>query len=400
MQKKIIVVATAAALSLPAMALADTANVTVYGVANLSADYIRTGDATTPVPPATTAAKSASKLVVSSNQSRLGFKGTEDLGDGMSAVWQIESLIAMDNAGGSLGFGRNTFAGLKSDAAGTILLGRYDTPYQMATRKLDVFMDGLADSRGLMGGGAAAGGGFAASSIPFDGRQPDSIMYLSPTWGGFNFAFSRINTTETRVAAGSAESSIKSLSGMFTSGPIYASLAYETHDVHPALVGTSTASTKEKSVKAGFGFTQEAFLVNVVAEKSSDDFGNINAFNAFTNPCGIQPNGLGGPGNCLGHTSIYVGAKFNVGNGAIKAAYAKAGKLGDQQRTGARQASVGYDHNLSKRTIAYAQYTKVSNDDLARYGLAGNSSGGGAANTTSGFGADPSAISLGVRHAF
>lgn len=93
---------------------------------------------------------------VSSNTSRLGLKGSEDLGDGLSAIWQIEQQVNIDDTTCAGGTGtlatRNSFGGLKSDSMGTVLLGRHDTPYKIATRKLDVFADNLADSRALTGG--------------------------------------------------------------------------------------------------------------------------------------------------------------------------------------------------------------------------------------------------------
>ena len=97
MQKKIIALAIAAAISAPAFA--DTSNVTVYGVADVSYDSINTGTSgnagKTGVLGAATAAniQGARSNRVSSNSSRLGVKGSEDLGDGLTAVWQIESLI-------------------------------------------------------------------------------------------------------------------------------------------------------------------------------------------------------------------------------------------------------------------------------------------------------------------
>ena len=362
--------AIAAALSVPAVALAETANVTLYGVLNMSADYVTTGDPTNAA-----AAKGVSKLVVSSNQSRLGFKGAEDLGGGLSAIWQIESLIGMDNAGGSLGFGRNTFAGLKSDSMGSVMLGRHDTPYFMATRRLDVFADGIADSRSMTGTGDATSG------TAFEGRQPDSIVYISPVFSGFTGAFSHANTQETRTAVGSAAGSINSLAGMYNAGPIFASLAYETHNVNSGTVGVG--ETSETATKLGFGYTQDAFSVGVFYETTSDDFGPAKADRS-------------------GHTAIYVGGKYNLASGAVKAAITQAGERGTgaaANNTDAQQISLGYDHNLSKRTIAYVSYTSISNGDAVNYGLAGASTGGGAA-TRNGNGADPSAISFGVRHAF
>ena len=165
MQKKIIALAIAAAISAPAFA--DTSNVTVYGVADVSYDSINTGTSggnagKTGVLGAATAAniQGARSNRVSSNSSRLGVKGSEDLGDGLTAVWQIESLINIGDAtgtsgsastGGAIG-NRNTFLGLSSATAGTVVLGRHDTPYKIATRAYDLFTDGIADNRSIMGG--------------------------------------------------------------------------------------------------------------------------------------------------------------------------------------------------------------------------------------------------------
>jgi len=143
MKKKLITLAVAstltAAVAVSAPAFADTSNVTVYGFANLSYDLTDNG------------AVSANK--VSSSQSRLGLKGSEDLGDGLSAVWQLEQGINIDNSGAGNGLAtRNSFLGLSSGTAGTVLLGRHDTPYKIASRGFDVFADTIADNRSLMGG--------------------------------------------------------------------------------------------------------------------------------------------------------------------------------------------------------------------------------------------------------
>lgn len=366
MQKKLIVMAIAATLSVPAVALADTANVTVYGVANLSADYISTGDAA-----AVGGAKGVSKLVVSSNSSRIGLKGTEDLGGGMSALWQVETLINFDNNAAAVG-SRNTYAGLKSETLGTVLLGRHDTPYFMASRRLDVFADGLADSRSMTGGVTGV-----SANTSFENRLADSLVYITPAFGGLTGAFSRVNTSETRVAQGTASSNIVSLAGMYTAGAIFGSLAYETH----AFKSAAGIDTKETGTKLAFGFTQDAFSLGLMYETTSDDLGAAKA-------------------DLFGHSTIYVSGKYNLASGAVKAAITQAGKLGNAVNTDASQISIGYDHNLSKRTIAYVSYTSISNGDAARYGLAAASSNGGQAATTSGNGADPSALSFGVRHQF
>lgn len=384
MQKKIIAAAIAVAFSAPAFA--DNSNVTLYGVANVSYDVVNTG--------ANTAGKAGVSVnKVSSNTSRLGLKGKEDLGDGLSAIWQIEQLIAIDNAGGTFGT-RNTFAGLSSNSAGTVLLGRHDTPYKISTRNLDVFADGIADNRSLLGGvsasatttaaNAAAGG--KSAGVAFDGRQPDVVAYISPTISGFTGAVGYVAGAEAAVA-GSIKGSAWSLAGWYNVAPFYVSLAHEIHNIGTTATGTAGAPTalaalaglKESATKLGFGYTLDAFTAGFAYERTSDNYGAAGA-------------------NFLGHNAYYLSGKYSFGSGAIKAAYSKTGNLGAATATGAKQISLGYDHSLSKRTTLYALYTKIANDAAVNYGLSTNSTGG--SNTQNGAGASPSAFSFGLKHAF
>jgi predicted porin len=425
MQKKIIALAVASALVAPA-AFADTSNVTVYGVANVSYDLVTTKNA---------AGNGVTTNKVSSNTSRIGLKGSEDLGDGLSAIWQVESLINIDNAGsptnagsaptaanggvvfapapalaGTLGQAnlpgapgnpgntignRNTFAGLSSATLGTVIMGRHDTPYNISTRKMDVFTDGLADNRSLMGGN----GGTAA--VAFDGRQPDVLAYISPSMGGFTGAIAYLNLTENNngmpvtvvpAAVPATQSASKvsawSMAGMYSMDAFYASLAYEVHDIGAGALlnaisvlpaGTASAiNGKESAWKLGLAYTQDAINVNFAYEKTSD---NLNA-----------------GANALGHSAYYLSGKYSFGNDAVKAAYTKVGNLGVAATSGATQFSLGYDHSLSKRTTVYAVYTAVKSDASANYGLSNIGTGG--ANTAIGLGSNPSALSFGMKHTF
>ena len=59
---------------------------------------------------------------VTSNSSLIGFQGAEDLGNGLKAIWQVESGLAIDTGGGNFGT-RDTFIGLTSPSMGTLQLG-------------------------------------------------------------------------------------------------------------------------------------------------------------------------------------------------------------------------------------------------------------------------------------
>ena len=83
MQKKIIALAIASAMTVPALAYAEA---TVYGQARLSIDMVNNGAQATAQP--------ASYNQLNNRASRVGFKGSEDLGGGLSAVWQMETDVS------------------------------------------------------------------------------------------------------------------------------------------------------------------------------------------------------------------------------------------------------------------------------------------------------------------
>ncbi|BAN36330.1 outer membrane protein (porin) [Sulfuricella denitrificans skB26] len=382
MNKKLIALAIAAALA-PAAAMADSGNVSIYGIMDASYDITDNGNSTA-------GAAGIRTQKVSSNSSRLGFKGTEDVGNGLSAIWQIESQINADGngltssaTGGTTFGGRNTFLGLSSKTAGTVILGRHDTPYKLATRSLDYFGDGLADNRNLMGQGASYNLG--ATNFSFDGRQPDVVAYISPTMSGFHAAVAYVAGAELVTTSGQTKGNAWSAMGMYNNGPLMASLAYERHNIGSVGTGDITAGAanvdkSEKAWKLGVGYKiMPAFEVGFAYEKLSDD---LNA--------GVK---------IMDHSAWTLGGKYSMGSNDLKLAYTKAGQRADVADTGAHQIALGLDHNLSKRTKVYAQYVKLSNDNAAVYGLTGAGATGQVLETGRA-GADPSAWSFGMRHSF
>lgn len=372
MNKKLIALAIAAALA-PAAAMADSGNVTIYGVLDASIDMTENGNPTV-------GASGIRANKVSSNNSRLGFKGTEDVGNGLSAIWQIETTAAIDGGTAATTLGsRNTFLGLSSATMGTAILGRHDTPYKLATRGLDYFTDGLADNRNIMGGGAVSAGSVAS----FDGRQSDVVAYISPTMGGFNAAVAYVAGSEGAITSGQQKGNAWSAMGMYNNGPIIASLAYEQHkfgdvstgDLNAPIPGT-IAGQKEKAWKLGAGYTFGPLAVNGVFEKISDDFAASNDHKDYT-----------------------LAAKYALGSNDLKLAYTHAGDKDGQSDTGAKQWALGVDHNMSKRTKVYVQYVRLNNDANATYGLNGAAATGSVMEAGRA-GADPSALSLGMRHSF
>jgi predicted porin len=398
MKKKLLALAVAGAFVAPA-AMADTGNVNVYGVINMSFDSTSTGNSA--------GGSSQSQTKVSSNQSRIGFKGTEDLGGGMNAFFQVEQLINVDNSANSTTVTtpaiaacaalpcpavaattttvtanngvlatRNSFVGLGGDSWGSVLLGRNDTPYKNSTRGMDLFGDTLGDNRSLMGAGV----------ISFDGRQADVVQYDSPNLSGFKVSLQYVAGAEAATTAGNVKGNAYSLAGTYAQGPMNLAAAYETHDMGTAGTGTMGATgagvvnQKEKAYKLAGSYTMDQITGVLVYEKTDDGFG-------------------AGGANALGHRSWYVGGKFAVtGSDAVKLAYTNRNNLGNTANSSAKQISLGYDHSMSKRTTVYALYTKLTNDSAAAnaLGIAGTTG----AVAAQGLDADPSAFQIGLRHAF
>lgn len=389
MQKKLIALAVAGAFVAPA-AFADSGNVTIYGVMSASMDFVDNGNN-----------NGESTTQVNDNSSRIGFKGTEDLGNGLAAVWQIESTINSDGAAPGAGFqatsagtlnGRNTFVGLSSKSMGTVILGRHDTPYKLATRNLDVFADTIADNRSLMGQSGAG--------TSFDGRQSNVLAYISPTWNGFHFVGAYVAGAENVQNSGQKDGDAWSVAGMYSNGPWFGSLAYERHNVGSGGTGTlglgtvgagtyfgsvnvtttaplNLADRQEEAWKLGVGYKANNFRIGLAFESTEDDFNNGS--------------------DLFGHNSWYLGGGYTFGNNEVKLAYTDVRELGNFSNTGARQWAIGLDHNFSKRTKVFALYTKLTNDNNSAFSLTGGSNGGPRGSVAD---SDPSAFSIGMRHDF
>lgn len=155
MNRKLLALAVGAALSMPLLAQAAPM---VYGQLNLSVDYVDDS------------MLSGHSYQVNSNASRIGVKGEESLGSGLSAVYMIEWGVSGDGNAADLKQ-RNRFLGLKSNDLGTVRLGRYDTPLKMAEGNVDVFNDQRYADMGDVNG---------ARVVTGQNRMNAAIGYTSP----------------------------------------------------------------------------------------------------------------------------------------------------------------------------------------------------------------------------
>lgn len=348
--------ATAALLSVTGGAVAQS-NVTIYGMADMGIDRQMGG-----------AAGDITKLSSGIQLgSRLGFKGTEDLGGGMSALFLMEMGMAVDTGAstqGGLLFGRQIYVGLSS-GAGKLTFGRQYSAVNNSLCEIDPFGCGLAGTaENLMSGGSKAvstGGSGGA-------RMNNAIKYATPVMGGFN---GELSYSLGEVAGNSSASRMIDGSVRYANGPLTATLAH--NNINDA---TATSSGKVTFLGAKYNFGVAALSLGVAVNKGS--------FTANANI--VNPDSR----------DYLVGVAVPVGAGTILASYIKK-----QDKSGGNndvnQIGVGYTHALSKRTNLYTAYARISN---ARSNSVGNAGGFYTVGNALDPGTGDKAFNVGIRHSF
>jgi predicted porin len=370
MQKKLLTIAVAAALAAPVAVMAD---VTVYGQAHYSYDWVdgaRSFDGNKDVSEDATGV---------SRQTRIGFKGAEDLGGGLKGLWQIETLINNSPNAGDVNL-RNTFVGL-SGGFGTVLAGRHDTPYKLSTGKLDPFGDKIGDYNVVIGNYNGA--------VYADERVPQTIAYVSPNFSGFHGAIAYVSHYVNN-ATGDGNEQDRAVSAMvqYDNAGFFASAAYEwgTGNNAANVVGVAGFpgalgafdEPEIQSMKFGLGYTFAGFSLGGIYENIDLDRGK--GFKAAD------------------RDAYYVSAKYAFGNSAIGGFWGMADDIDgekDSKDSGAYMYGIGYDYNLSKRTQLYAMYAGVNNERNAQYSVW---TGGGMYDNKPGH--NINGYSLGVIHKF
>lgn len=358
MNKKLLAVAVAAALAAPLAANADSGNVSVYGSMHVSVDSLDNG--------------TQRNWNASSNSSYIGFKGAEDLGNGLKAVWQLENQVNLNgtSATGANAFSsRNSFLGL-AGGFGTAVVGTHDTPVKILGRKADLFGDQIGDSRNLISVGGAG----------WDLRPANVVAYISPTFGGVHGAIAYVTNVGTGVTTDSNcgdTNCVDAWSGLviYEGGPLMVGAGYEKHN----LSKVANTGNDEKAWRVVGGYSFGDAKVTALYQKLND---------------------IGGSSD--GRKTWGIGAGYKIGATTIKAQYYNAGDVDNTSNTGANMWALGADYAMSKRTTAYVAYAKTSNDDAANFSASGGGHGDnvGAALDGNGNRLDSTGLSLGLKHSF
>ena len=355
MNKKLIALAVAGACVAPA-AMAQTANpVTLYGRVYATLESVEAKGGT-----AAQDAASKRRTRIENQASLLGVRGTEDLGGGLKAFFQLETSFRPDSNNTTFG-DRNSAVGLQG-GFGSVLLGRWDTPFKLATTAVDPFGDlTLGGTTGVINDGGN-----------FDQRAQNNLQYWSPNFGG---AAIRLFTTTDETRTATEKPRMYGGSITYTGGPVYVFYSFEEHkDATGAQATTGltpVAGAKETGNAVGGSFSFGPVKVGLVAER----FKKV----ARTTQKAIMANIAYTMGN---NVFIYQFMKMDDG-----------GLSSSSTQPECDSNNIGYQYNFSKRTFLLAQYTRVTNDNGAACNF-------GANRLAISAGQDPRGMSLGLRHVF
>ena len=343
MKKSLLAMAMVSAFAAPAFAQ----NVEVYGVVDVGVQQVDNG--TTNVIDMKSGGQS---------ESRIGFKGGENLGGGLKAQFALETTTDITNGAqeGTL-FGRQSWVGVSSESMGSVRLGRqltsaYNTAYAVDPSKL-----GMTGNAGEILGDS------------LDKNLDKALTYTSPSMGGFKgevqYGFGgRDDESENRTLT---------VSGSYTAGPLMLSAVHGSKNIKKYGGGflrprRLLADAEKTDTLVGGTYDLEKFKLHAAWNESKyeDDTFSVNEKTK---------------GYLLG-----VSAPVGI-SGTVMASWNHS-KVDNVADSSTDMYSVGYSHVLSKRTNIYASYAYISNDKNAILGGAVES------------GKDVNKFGIGVKHSF
>jgi predicted porin len=377
-------------VALAALALAGAASaqssVTLFGVVDAGISYYDAKNA------AGVKQSQWAQTTSGYNSSRLGFRGTEDLGGGLAASFWLEAGLGNDNGttGGNVAststtavtglFNRRSTVSL-SGGFGEVRIGRDYTPTFWNDTVFDPFgtngvgtnVINAAHSAVLAGAGQATDSNYV--------RASNTVGYfLPPNLGGFYGQFQYGLHENVKTSGTDVSTAGRYVGGRvgYANGPLDVAVAY----------GVDTASDN-----VALNNKVQAKTVNLGA---SYDLGPVKLFGELSRVKNDADLPVFFGTDSVNLDGILLGATVPVGAGLIRVAYSQAkAKVDNLPDPRARKFALGYVHNLSKRTALYATYAHISNKDgsaITNGGSVGFAAGSQARGSNG--------YDFGIRHAF
>ncbi|GAW94768.1 MULTISPECIES: porin [Colwellia] len=295
--KKVLLVSMFYTATVPAMA----ASVDIYGRADVSVQSSDDGD--------------GRFTEIKSNASRLGFKGTHELSEGLEVVYKAEFEVDIDGDGETFKT-RNQYIGLRG-FFGEVLLGKNDTMLKQSQGKVDIFSDYNGDIKHLWVG---------------ENRLSDTISYKSPKFKGLQFGLTYM--AEDEIDAEDA----------YSMAVFYGDKNLKKSNIYAAVAFDSDVKGKSKDGAVSGHF--ETMRVTVSGKIAGVTLG-LMLQNQEEIATGAEMDG------------VMVSAKYSFDNITLKGQFQAADhKVGDS-RNG---ITAGIDYKLAKSTKLYVFYTSFDLD--------------------------------------
>jgi len=272
-------------------------------------------------------------LDLTSNTSAIGVKGSEDLGDGMKAIYKVEFQMNPADGGeandgtdegtsGNALTQRDVFVGLKG-GMGTVKFGTMSSNYKQKGGKVDSLYRSPVEGRGFMHTQSRLHNGRAINR----GRATNQLQYSSPKMGGIQLV---ANTTMSN-----SEDETFGVGIRYETKAILAFVDFIDAQPGTAVSGNGATQDTESAVKVGGKFKTKAFHVALQYEDAED---------------------------LTGFNYLHANAGFNINkNNSVQATVGTAEHAtnGDADTT---SFALAYIHSLSKMTSLYVAYGDVSDD--------------------------------------
>lgn len=331
MDKKILSAAIAGALA-GSMAFAANADVTLYGQLDVSVDYLDVEDVG--------AGFKGDDVSMNSNYSALGVKGSEDLGNGLKAIFMVEYQTDLTEGGGGGGVaGRDRFIGLQG-GFGTVRFGAMSTTYKATGAMIDPLWRTAFDTRdsalisGLHGGNGDDG----------QGRMSNAIAYDTPDFNGLSGAvtYSFDDDCPVGSASGCQDDNAYSVGARYNNGPILAFVDYISSD----------KGGDDSAWKVGGRYKFGDFAV----------FGQYEVDDGLISTGPMNADGT--PRNSTKDADVWtLGGSYTMGNVLLTASYGQGDDDNDPTFNSEYDAwRVAGAYNFSKRTMLYGGYNQISDD--------------------------------------
>lgn len=352
MCKRRIATALASLLLLPGAVMAEA---TIYGSLHVSVEYFNHALVDDD-------SDQTDGINVSSNESRLGFKGYEDLGDGLDFIWQVESQVELDGGSKDLVL-RNSYAGISGNF-GKVIAGRYEMPFYAALTEWDPFNTTVGEGRALFG---EYGSLADAENYDYNLRADNVLLYSTPNLGGARLLLAYSSGSNDGEAGDKNQDQVLSPGIQYESAGFRFWAAYQSQE-------RENEEGASRGVRVSGIYGAGPFEVGLLWESLDHvDLGTREGY------------------------GVHMSYKLGGGN-TVRGNYYLVDEWENAPDSAAAMGSVMFENSLSPHTQVYVMWSGLDDDRGADYALGARGHGDVLAPYEPGV--NPQAVSVGLKHKF